>query len=1800
MATDLTQNTFSSTYKDDWDKNDNYHRILFNSGRALQARELTQLQTIMQEEMARFGGNIFKEGSAVSLGKNHIDAEYQYVKLAAGSDLSGINVGDVYEGDTTGIKAEVLQVNDTTDTLYIAYIDGNNQINQTFQDGEDLNAQGHSGGNQTVFATSATGAGVKFTVGEGVFFIAGHFVHAVQQSLIVSPYSQDANVTVGFKVSEQIISVNDDSDLYDNQGDQINNASPGADRYQINLTLIDKADTTSTDMFIFLARIENGVIVQEVELNDSYDELDAYLATRTKEESGNYIVSPYNISYNTTTVDTSPDPQTNFLELHVDGGHAYVNGYRAVTSNTSLVIPKPQEFVLNEEEAVGASYGNYFLVNLDAGGLDLSSLDSLISSGTTPTHKTITFTGATGTCLLRGLEREGTNRLRAYVYNVELTAGTVAAITDLNFSGIQMPLAGTEGILYEAGSNNAFTKLTNNRPKTVKDNTISQIISRTVSFSTTTNTTHTLPSVGDGSYVDPSLWLLYDDDADAVDNTSVISTTEITGLAQNTAYKLLYYVQLDKVSSTSRQKVVSDNTASPLTTGLTTDPDTGEKYVNLGQYDIIEILSVKLTDVNGDDASGVFTLDNGQRDNYYTEGRLILNQEFNWSGNVYVTFKYFARSSASTDRFYSRDSYPVTIEYKDIPTHKTSNGEVIELRDHLDYRPDVAYGSNTVTNEFAFPRNGSNIITDVEYYLPRADKILVDESGNIQVLLGQQAVDPTFKKTPDNSLELYKVIMNPNTLDESDLQITPIEHKRWTMADISKLEAKLDRLSETTELSLLELESKMSKCEDINGDERPETGEHVDDGSDQSGSDTDNPDYGGCVDPDSKLFRPGFDEDNIRLIYDESLSQNVVLKGDNIYLDYEETTWIDQPDASESQKVNPYGFVDNVGCLELSPSSDEWKESKYDAAKSLGQSDKVDVKQAFLWNNWQWNWIGRANEDYLVDPVEDFIPSNAKYGAFGRKSLVERAQYFSNVGLIPNRFNSGGHVRRIIGRNSLRQIIGRRVIDVALIPWIRSRKVYFKAMGLKPNTLHKAFFDNSEVTTFCKKETFQRYASTEREDGNLYSYLTSSDGHPEGSSDLTSDANGTLEGSFYIPSTRPVIPVASSSSVARRKEVLAANSLRWRAGAREFKLLDTTTTSWMGAGSKAAATYTVAGAMPLSQRSVLSTRYLWRTHPFNQIQYNQPFNGNQIKAYIDAVPSGYVQQVEPHLAGGYGPSTSAVSPNAYTGDMSKIIYDYVGDNNLTYPYGSSFVLPYIYPQKPLAQSFTVDNQFGVVLTKVSLYFKTKETNTNIPVSVQIRPMNGNKPSDDEVIPGSCSFVNPTGVSISTDASVATDFIFEEPVYLNANTKYALVILSQSSAYEVFTATNNAYLLGAGGRKVTRQHSGDMYSPSSMRGNTPIRGRDITYKMTRAKFSPKDGLGNRSSGQSGGHNGSLILRNADIPSRLLENNPLKLTASSTLVYVTSPGHGLSVGDQVTIQDAVDTGGITALNLNLTNTSVVSVDARGFTYNAGAAASASDTIGGGNLVKCSRNIQYEIVSPYIETIIPPVSSTDVSGKLTAGRSLGDTSSITPAKYTKDITYTRMVPFMNHSYESPRVLANRNQEVVSMAGDRSAYIKVDLKSGNDYVSPIVDLQRASLVLVSNLLDDKTDRSIYTTDETEPSGGGSPSKIITTPISVAIPSVGFQLKFKHITPSQADFKLYYRTSLTSENIYEKRWALLDPEDALVKGTKQWSEVEFLGGGVGGTLDPFTKAQVKIVMTSTNTVFVPAIKDLKWKFLAT
>ena len=43
----------------------NYYKVLFNPGRAIQARELNTLQSILQDQVELFGSHIFKDGSMV-------------------------------------------------------------------------------------------------------------------------------------------------------------------------------------------------------------------------------------------------------------------------------------------------------------------------------------------------------------------------------------------------------------------------------------------------------------------------------------------------------------------------------------------------------------------------------------------------------------------------------------------------------------------------------------------------------------------------------------------------------------------------------------------------------------------------------------------------------------------------------------------------------------------------------------------------------------------------------------------------------------------------------------------------------------------------------------------------------------------------------------------------------------------------------------------------------------------------------------------------------------------------------------------------------------------------------------------------------------------------------------------------------------------------------------------------------------------------------------------------------------------------------------------------------------------------------------------------------------------------------------------------------------------------------------------------------------------------------------------------------------------------------------------------------
>lgn len=152
-----------------------------------------------------------------------------------------------------------------------------------------------------------------------------------------------------------------------------------------------------------------------------------------------------------------------------------------------------------------------------------------------------------------------------------------------------------------------------------------------------------------------------------------------------------------------------------------------------------------------------------------------------------------------------------------------------------------------------------------------------------------------------------------------------------------------------------------------------------------------------------------------------------------------------------------------------------------------------------------------------------------------------------------------------------------RSVSTALIPFIRPRKVFFRAEGLLPNTKHRPYFDGVDVTDWCREETFLRSNDQPAFDAGDAASLTE---HPETKSDLISDANGIIEGSFFLPNT---------------------DSIRFRTGAREFKLLDWNATTDSNSISSCFITYTAQGTLETLENTITTIMPAPSPPPVRQI-----------------------------------------------------------------------------------------------------------------------------------------------------------------------------------------------------------------------------------------------------------------------------------------------------------------------------------------------------------------------------------------------------------------------------------------------------------------------------------------------------------------------------------------------------------------------------------------------------------------------
>jgi len=388
-------------YYDDFDSQKNYYKVLFKPGVTVQARELTTLQSILQNQIEKFGSSFYSNGGIVIPGNFAYDGTFTCVEVE--STYKGVDVetyfnslvGKVVEGKNTGITAKVESVLSKINsirnvtTLYIKYQKSSSDDFSTeiFENGEELSVQSDvvSGSTliesgQDVFKVispvdrSACSVGSAAKIESGVYFIRGYFVDIESDLILLDQYTNTPSYRVGLNVKESIIDANDDLSLYDNAQGFSNYAAPGADRFKISLSLSKKEiDDFIDNDFIELFRVENG-IVKKIKQNDQYSWINDILARRTFDESGNYYVSPFGVEsleslndrlgnqglyLSSQKTSDGSTPSDDLAVLKISPGKAYVKGYEVPTSTEVLDLPKPRT-----TKEVESSSSNFYAANL--------------------------------------------------------------------------------------------------------------------------------------------------------------------------------------------------------------------------------------------------------------------------------------------------------------------------------------------------------------------------------------------------------------------------------------------------------------------------------------------------------------------------------------------------------------------------------------------------------------------------------------------------------------------------------------------------------------------------------------------------------------------------------------------------------------------------------------------------------------------------------------------------------------------------------------------------------------------------------------------------------------------------------------------------------------------------------------------------------------------------------------------------------------------------------------------------------------------------------------------------------------------------------------------------------------------------------------------------------------------------------------------------------------------------------------------------------------------------------------------
>ncbi len=1368
-------------YYDDFDESKQFNKVLFKPAKAVQARELTQLQTILQKQVERFGSNIYKEGTIISGINLTARDDLFYVKLndKAGfsnpaiydqsTDDSGVTTTFVARGTKSNLEAEIIKGQNgfqTQDpdlkTFFIKYRN-TSQDNQTdvkgFLQGEALEIlDSNSNVVQTVtVATVAEHEGRSFGVScdEGVIYQKGHFIFVDNQFVIVSKYSSTpGTVSVGFTVKENLIDSDNDSTLLDNASGFNNENAPGADRLQLVPTLVSYSTDTEPTEFFALIRYVNGKPVR-IRDRTEFNVLGNELARRTYEESGNYVTNGLKV-----TLEREND--TAFAV--VSPGKAFVYGKEVTTVSPKKLPISPVAVTQSKPgQRTGIDYGQYYMYNSTVSN---RLLDFLINGGSNARYTLYYGTTPVGKCSIANIVHDAesaTTPGRIYVYAITKLDGHIG--TPINRIGLADNPGGAvtllkkqaNGDLSSTGATDSAYLFNSNKGCMVFDtgkssmDSISNIkVTRRIRLSGISSSTVTL-NTSDGFPLNNQL-------VGVSSNNTIINITSATYDAEGTGnvsvaaagnIDTLYYNRVDDLTE--------DGLA--LETGYIRVVFSNGKAL-LGVANALQLLQVKdkfgREANNPTDITSKFRIVNNQKDGFYDLSYLELKSGESLDNNdLLIKFKYLSRSSSIGGGFLTSDSYShesLTDNLNLIQTYVDKSAKEHNLLNSFDFRPYaqklVTPSRNTnaplvietdlqIEPRAVVPSAGSSISSDQTYYMSRVDSVVLDEYANLTLVKGGESENPSVPRT-EGLYSIANVRIPGNTtniLGTDKISVRSVATKTYKMEDIGRIEQRIDSLVDIVSLSMLEQQTQNLLITGADGANRFKNGILADSLRDLNLAEITDPEFRATLDRGRTVVTPSVTQFPIDLKAES---------GNGAQLSFPDVATIAKTESSVEVINQPYAttfrncvsnFYDYKGKAVIDPPFD----SGYDVIKNPEINIELDIAGPML---------------SLLETVQEIVPltseevlSEERVGTTRPRRRVVMGQFEQTIA--QSSITSSG--------NEINQAIGNFVTDVNMKPYLRRKTVKVLITGLRPNTRHYFFFDEKSVDVHVAPGPVIEFgiadsSSLDVKNVSAGNWHSSVDGHGKGSQ-VRSDANGTLSAVFVIP--------AGTFFVGENVlEVVDVD---------QYASIDSASTSY------ARATYR---------------------------GYNFAINKSDVNM-----------------------TTRSINFDTKVDIVTREIERQVGD--------------------PIAQTFKIkgsitDDANVALVSDIDVYFKQKSS--NVGVTLQIREVQNGYPSK-RVLPFASKHLNSSQVYTSDTGITPTKFTFDNPVRLSADAEYAFVVIPDANSpdYLIYTSKVGETSLSKGSTPSSQAVTNDwgdgvLFTSTNDSAWKSYQDEDIKFSINRHDFA----------------------------------------------------------------------------------------------------------------------------------------------------------------------------------------------------------------------------------------------------------------------------------------------------------------------------------------------------------------------------